>query len=288
MESMTGYADVEGVTNQFTFAITAKSLNSKYIEVYVNMPKVISSEELELTEITKKYINRGKVELNVDIIEWKKSREIDIDTDLLTKYSNQLSKVEKRIDDKKSFSLDTLLSFDGVIKRERTVVSDQSKKNLAKACHKVLKSLVQMRKKEGESVKKDLLLSVSSIKKNVEKIKKLSKDVSEQQFKKLKERIEKITKEKVDDLRLYTEIGILADKQDINEEISRLTDHFKKFNSVIKEKGQTGKKLDFLAQELFREINTIASKANNSQVAHLCVEVKNYIDKIREQSRNII
>ena len=89
-------------------------------------------------------------------------------------------------------------------------------------------------------------------------------------------------------MRLYTEIAILADKQDINEEIVRLKDHMKKFRQVMDEEGQVGKQLDFLAQEMFREINTISSKSNNSEISHLAVDIKNNIDKIREQCRNII
>lgn len=90
-----------------------------------------------------------------------------------------------------------------------------------------------------------------------------------------------------EDTRLYTEVAILADKQDINEEVQRLRDHIDKFKQLADSDGQTGKQLDFLAQEMFREINTISSKSASSEIAHLVVEIKNSIDKIREQCRNI-
>ena len=104
----------------------------------------------------------------------------------------------------------------------------------------------------------------------------------------MKKKITALVGAKVDDVRLYTEISILADKLDINEEIVRLVDHIKKFKEVIKNKEQVGRKLDFLAQEMFREINTISSKSNSSEISHIVVDLKNYIDRIREQCRNIV
>ena len=104
----------------------------------------------------------------------------------------------------------------------------------------------------------------------------------------LKKRIEALAGAKVDDVRLYTEIAILSDKLDINEEIIRFKDHIQKFNALMKSGDQIGKKLDFIAQEMFREVNTIGSKSNNSEIAHLVVDIKNHIEMIREHCRNVV
>lgn len=288
MESMTGYAAIESRTNQFSFSISVKTLNSRYLEIITNIPRVLKSEEIEITNVAKKYINRGKFEINIEINDWEKSREVEVNTDLLKKYLKQMETVEKLANGDKQFSLDTMLSFDGVLQREKTVISEASKNIILNECDKVLKKLIKMRKKEGDSVKKDMLKSLSGINKSVTEIKKLSKEVSIQKYKQLKERLESIMQEKIDDVRLYSEIAIMADKLDINEEISRLTDHMKKFKKLVTEKGQIGKKIDFIAQEMFREINTITSKSNSSKISHISVDVKNFIDKIREQSRNVV
>jgi len=145
-----------------------------------------------------------------------------------------------------------------------------------------------MRKREGRSIKSDIQKSLKSISSSVVDIRAQSKNTAEVLYEKLKANIQKLTDGPVDDVRLYTEIAILADKLDVNEELIRLDDHLSKFKQTMNEKGQIGKKLDFIAQEMFREINTIASKANNARISHLVVEVKNNIDKIREHCRNIV
>ena len=104
----------------------------------------------------------------------------------------------------------------------------------------------------------------------------------------MKSRLKSITDGSIDNSRLYTEIALIADKLDINEEIVRMNDHLEKLKVVMKEQEQMGRKLDFLSQELFREINTIAAKSNNSEIAHMVVDIKNHIDKIREHCRNIV
>ena len=110
----------------------------------------------------------------------------------------------------------------------------------------------------------------------------------EEKKKNLRSRLEGISEGLLNNSRIYGEIALLADKLDINEELVRLNDHIEKFKSILKLHDQLGRKIDFLAQELFREINTIASKSNNSEISHLSVDIKNYIDKIREHCRNVV
>jgi uncharacterized protein (TIGR00255 family) len=145
-----------------------------------------------------------------------------------------------------------------------------------------------MRKKEGTALRKDIASLLSLIGSDVNRIRLLSKKAVEEKKKLLVNRLGEITGGSIDNNRLYSEISILAEKLDINEELVRLDDHLKKFKIIIKDKGQIGRKLDFLCQELFREINTIASKSSNSAISQHVVEVKNNIEKIREQCRNVV
>lgn len=287
MESMTGYANVENKTEQFSFSVEIKSLNSKYLEIYADLPRILQKEENDIKTILKDRISRGKVVLSIEIFDWAKERSVYFDTELLKSYYNQLKEIENSLGLLNFFSGDLLFSLDNVVKRERAVISDKSREIIYRAIGNAIDVALKMRRNEGNAVKKDIQKILSDISDTANKIKALAKDISTNQFNKLKRNIESISGSEVSDVRLLTEVAILADKLDINEEIIRLKDHLKKTRSTINDKGQVGKRLDFLAQEMFREINTISSKANSSAISHLTVELKNNIDKIREHSRNI-
>lgn len=288
MESMTGYAFVEKTTQQFSFSIEIKSLNSKYLETYINLPRVLRNEENEFESILKKRFGRGKLELNIEIYDWVDTRPVSVNKDLLKKYYTEVKKATNELKIENSFSIDALISLEGVIQRNRSVITEKTRSDVLKAFEMTIEKNILMRKNEGKATKRDIENSIRAIALRLSKIEKLSKDLAKLLYEKLKSRIESLMESKVEDTRLYSEIAILADKQDINEEIIRLKDHMKKFKEVMLENEQVGKRLDFLAQELFREINTIASKSNSSEISHLVVDIKNYIDKIREQCRNIL
>jgi uncharacterized protein (TIGR00255 family) len=288
MESMTGYGYVEGTTDQFSFSISIKSLNSRYLEAYTNLPKILKDESVEIESLLKERFSRGKLELTIDFFEWIDSRKININKELLKKYYHEFRKVETELGMNESLSIELLLTMDGVIQRERTQLSERSRKDIFNALDAVIKKTIQMRLKDGNSTKADLKNSISMISKDLKEIELLTKNSTSSMYDKLKQNIEAIAESKISDDRIYSEIAILADKLDINEEKIRLSDHIKKFKQMMNESGQIGKQLDFLAQEMFREINTISSKSNSSKISHIVVGMKNHIDKIREHCRNIV
>ncbi len=285
---MTGYAFVENSTEQFSYTVELKTLNSRYLEIYTNVPRVMRNEENEINSILKESFSRGKLEINIDIFDWVDTRPVSLNTDLIRKYYKELEKVHDSLIIKEPLKFESVLTLEGLINRDRTVLSDKSMKDIYKTIEAVIRKTIEMRKKEGSSIKKDLTTCLGEISDSVTKVKDLAKDVSSDKMDQLRKRLESLTGSKMDDVRMYTEIAILSDKLDINEEIVRLNDHQKKFKAILKEKDSVGKKLDFIAQEMFREINTIASKANSSEVSHIVVDVKNNIEKIREQCRNIV
>jgi uncharacterized protein (TIGR00255 family) len=288
MESMTGYGYIEKTTHQFSFSIEIKSLNSKFLEIYVNLPNLIRKDENNITQILKNKFNRGKIVLTIEIFDWIEKRSVSINKNLLKKYYTELKTIEKELKVENKFSSDILFSFDNVINSSKTLISKQSHNMIYNTLDNIIDRTIKMRIKEGSVIKKDMLNSLFEISKNLFQIKEQSKDVSKTLYGKLKKNIEAISDTTVNDVRLYTEIAILADKIDINEEIVRLNDHINKFKICMNDNGQIGKQLDFLAQEMFRETNTIASKANSSSISYMVVNMKNHIDKIREHSRNII
>ncbi len=287
MESMTGYAVVEKSTEQFSFSVEIKSVNSKYIETYINLPRMMKDHEYEIELMLKKRYSRGKIELSIDIHDWLESRPFMINRELLRKYYREVGALVRELGASERFSIDALLPLEGVVQKERSTLSEKSRADIFAGIEQAMDRHIRMRLREGAATGKDLLKSLASIARALSKIEKLSRGVSRAMYEKLRAALEQIMKERPEDTRLYTEAAILADRQDINEEIQRLRDHIEKFKHLASADGQTGKHLDFLAQEMFREINTISSKSASSQIAHLVVEIKNSIDKIREQCRNI-
>ena len=287
MESMTGYAYTESSTEQFSFSIEVKSLNSRYFESYVNLPRILRSEESEITSVLKEYIQRGKLELNIDIFDWNDIRPVSINAELIKKYYRELQKVHDSLIIREPLRFESILSLDGLTSKEKSILSEKSRADIYKNLELTIKKAIEMRKKEGNAIKKDLTTCMNSITDSAALVKNLTRTVTQDKKDQLQKRIESLLNGRLEDSRLYTEIAILADKLDINEEIIRLGDHLKKFKTVMKEKDQTGKKLDFIAQEMFREVNTIASKSNSSEISHLVVDMKNQIEKIREHCRNI-
>ncbi|MGL4368520.1 MAG: YicC/YloC family endoribonuclease [Spirochaetota bacterium] len=288
MESMTGYAHVEGSTAQFSYSVEIKSLNNKYLETYINLPRSLVQEEQFFGELLKKYFSRGKLEFSIDIYDWAENRSVSVNTALLKKYYDELCSFRKKEGAEESFSLDSLLSLDGVVQKGRSSIAPVSLSVIKKSAEAAIKKSVEMRKEEGAALLKDLLFCVQVIADSLDHVKKKSVFSPKEKCERLKERIGKLSASVPDENRLYAEIALLADRIDINEEITRLDDHIKKFRATAKEKGQIGKKLDFIAQEMFREANTISSKTASSEVSHLCVEIKNNIEKIREQCRNVV
>jgi len=288
MESMTGYAFFEKNLDEFSFSMEIKSLNAKYLEVYVNLPKILKNEENNYIQIIKKYFKRGKIELSIDIFDWNSAKPVSLNLELMKKYYNELKALHRSLKIKEPLKFESLLMLEGITQRERTILSSKSKKEIVKTLAVVIDKVIDMREKEGGAIKKDIILSLSIIEKNAVKIKSLSKKSNEDKKEFLKSKLKNLTDGNIDNNRLYGEIAFLADKLDINEELVRLNDHLNKFKLMFKEKDQQGRKFDFLAQELFREVNTMASKSNNSEIAHIVVDMKNHIDKIREHCRNIV
>jgi len=288
MESMTGYAYLEKSISKFSFSVEIKSLNSKYSEVYINLPRTLRIEEMKINSLLKKSFERGKIELFIEIFDWQEAKPTSLNEELMKKYFKEIKKISADLGIKTECKLDSLLALDGIINRERAVIDKTSLKEIYLCIDKAIKKTLEMRVKETDSIKKDILNSIKLISDNANLIKKMSAKAVQIKQENLKKRINILAGCNVESERLYAEIAILADKLDINEELVRLNDHIDKFKNTVKKKGQIGKILDFLSQEMFREINTVSSKSNSSEIAHASVEIKNHIDKIREHCRNIV
>lgn len=288
MQSMTGYSFVEDKCEQFSYSMEIRTLNNKYNELYVNLPRFLRPEEMELQNRVKESFSRGKIELTIDVFDWTVNREMTINHGVAEACYREIKLLERNLGDGVKFSPDILFQFDGVLNKSRSILSVKSRKKLHDTLQTAIKKCNLMRNKEGLALKKDIADALKAIKLSVKKIQNLSKFDSRKHYDKLKERIASLADTSVDEKRLFSEVAFYADKIDINEELCRLSDHLEKFDKLMESKDAVGKKIDFLAQELFREINTMGSKTASSEVSHIVVEMKNHVDRIREQARNLV
>lgn len=289
--SMTGFGRGEATGEGIVATVEMRSVNNRFLEVSTKMPKEFSSRENDVREILRKTLSRGKVSVSVNF-----SRAIGeeatftVDDELVVRYKDALNQIRKAAKIKEAANLTHLLAFKDELIR-RGVDADQEEagwKVIEEAVKKAAQNLLDMRNGEGRELAKDMRKRVSSIDGMLGQIEKFTKEQVPEERKRLRERIARLFEnDEIDEQRLEMEIVILADKLDVTEECVRYRSHSKFFVEVINDREPAGRRLNFLLQEMHREINTIGSKSNDSRIAHLVVKAKEELEKIREQVQNI-
>ncbi len=287
--SMTGYGNAEFEKNGITYSSEIRSLNSKFLEISIKLPRAHVQRENEVRELIKKYISRGKILLFANLEKTSGSKlPIDIDEESL-KYIQQLfKKIKKITKSKEKIRLEHFLHFSEIFQHQDEELSEEEFENLLECIDRSIQKLMDMKIQEGKELEQDISLRIDFIEKNVLKIEEIWSTRAKEEFIKLKEKAQKLLEGKeVDANRIELELALLLDKMDITEECVRLKSHIKFFRESINQKEPSGRKLGFLLQELLREANTIASKSNNAEISQLIVLIKEEIEKIREQVQNI-
>ena len=284
LHSMTGYGSASFKIDELELEIEIKTLNSKYFDSKIILPSSISVYELELNKLLKDNLIRGKVDLRIKFNETA-SESVKFNTEVINKYINELKEV---LDFDESQLLKNVLSLPNSIKKEENIIEDNLKTRIFECVNKVIDQVIKFREIEGSNTKTDLidnLAKLDSFKVNIESF---SKDHRRQVDEDLKSKIDNLNVE-LDYGRLEQELFYYLEKIDINEEIVRLNSHLKFFADVLNNNEvEKGKKLGFICQEIGREINTIGSKANNSSIQSNVVEMKTLLEKLKEQSLNIL
>ncbi len=286
---MTGYGNAEFEKNGITYSSEIRSLNSKFLEISIKLPRAHVQRENEVRELIKKYISRGKILLFANLEKTSGSKlPIDIDEESL-KYIQQLfKKIKKITKSKEKIRLEHFLHFSEIFQHQDEELSEEEFENLLECIDRSIQKLMDMKIQEGKELEQDISLRIDFIEKNVLKIEEIWSTRAKEEFIKLKEKAQKLLEGKeVDANRIELELALLLDKMDITEECVRLKSHIKFFRESINQKEPSGRKLGFLLQELLREANTIASKSNNAEISQLIVLIKEEIEKIREQVQNI-
>ena len=288
MNSMTGYSFNEVVTENYTVSVEFKSVNSRFLDLSINLPSFLGRIENKFKEIITSKIQRGKLDVFIRIKEENAPVTISVDEKMAKSYFEAISKVAKSIgQDDKEIPLSLIVNQEGVLSSQKEIDVEKYYQMISPVFVKSLEEFIIDRNREGENLKKDLLFQL-------EKIEKASAVFTEWQpkmenaFKEnILKKFQELLGDKVDEQRVMTEVASLMVKYTINEEIVRLKSHIKAIHKEITENPTPGKRLDFICQEMNREINTIGSKNQFIEIAEQVINAKDALENIREQSKNI-
>ncbi len=288
---MTGFGRGEATENGYSAIVEIKSLNSRYLDITTRLPQRLQDKELELKEILQKNINRGKLNINIHVLEVDNGEpHIAVDEVKVKAYARILKQVQQAAGIDEPLNIRNITSFGDIfITKEEDENTLGLKWSIAqKATFAAIENLIAMRTREGNQLKKDLIERLESIEQNLNDVEIVSNGRVEEIRAKLRERITQLLEdENFDKDRLELEVAVIADKMDITEEIVRMRAHIKFFIEAIEQPEPAGRRLNFLTQEMNRELNTIGSKANDSEIAHHIVRSKETLEQIREQVQNV-
>lgn len=287
--SMTGFGKSEVTIGPLHVNIEIRSLNSKFLDLSLKIPSVFKEIDSSVRSIIKNELKRGKVEIAIHYEKISSSSKITINKEQLINYYKQLKDISTELNNEndKDF-MGYALKLPEVIQHQKETVDKKSNEILINAIKKACKDLNIFREKEGESLQKELLNYVHSILDNLKKINPFEKERLPKVKEKLLRSIEELNlKSQIDEKRLEQELIYYSERLDLTEEKVRLNEHCKHFMETVTEMN-SGKKLGFITQEMGREINTLGSKAHHLSIQKIVVEMKDDLEKIKEQVLNIL
>jgi len=288
LQSMTGFGKANKENEKLTVSVELKSLNSKGFDLSIRLPFFFKEKEMELRNDLQKVLERGKIEININA-EYKFIQSgIRINTDLAKEYHQQLQLLSSELNEKQVNLFAEVLKMPDIIKTDKKELNEDDWKLVKETLFDAVLSMQKFRKDEGKSIANDFNTQINSILTKLEAVK--SHDF--ERINAIKNRIKNnlhdvVSKNAIDENRFEQELIFYIEKIDINEEKVRLATHCNYFLSTMKEPA-CGRKLNFIAQEIGREINTIGSKANDAKIQRLVVEMKDELEKIKEQTNNVL
>jgi uncharacterized protein (TIGR00255 family) len=288
IRSMTGFGKATAEINATTVQVEIRSLNSKGADINLRIPQSLRNYELELRNELGKALERGKIDLSIYIESKALETPVEINMDLAKAYFGQLKKLAGELNEPLENGIAQVLKFPDVLKSERKETDENEWKQIKACVSEAVAQLNKFRDVEGLSLQKDFEERLSKIESCLEEVKTLD----QARLTGIKERIrnnldEAVGKSKIDENRFEQELIYYIEKLDINEEKVRLKTHLDYFRETAKE-AAPGRKLNFISQEIGREINTIGSKANDAQIQKLVVAMKDELEKIKEQANNVL
>ena len=290
MKSMTGFGSSSLELEDCSIDIEIKSVNNRYLDFNFSMPSYLNFMLEDMKSLIKNKLKRGRVEVYIKIKKYQLSVDsVDINYELAQKIKEKLDSLNQKLDMRSDISVRDLVKYDDVMTfTYKDLDNEFLNDNILKVLDEAVNKIYSMRSIEGDNLREDLSTNLSKIEDQISKISSLTensvKEYRENLFNKISELLDE---EKIDKDRMYLEVALMADKADINEELKRFDSHIVQFKSAMDMKDCIGRKLDFIIQEMNREINTISSKSNDESISVCVIEVKSLIEKLREQVQNI-
>jgi len=291
---MTGYGRGECLLHERKFTVEIKSVNHRYNELTIKQPRTLNAYEDSMRKLIGKEVFRGKTDVYISMETYSKDDVcLNVNIPLADAYIEQIKAICARYDlYPKELQADTLLRYPDIFTVEKDLDNEQAQneiwEGLKTAVASALCGFIQMRTVEGTALNNDILEKKSYIQTLTEQVKARAPFVAAEYGEKLKLRLsEALNSPSIDEARLLTEITLFAAKACIDEELTRLESHISQLGTILSGAGPVGRKLDFLVQELNREVNTIASKSNDLEISKIVVELRSEVEKIREQVQNI-
>lgn len=290
MDSMTGYGRGEAVNGVLKFVVELSAVNRKQTEIVVNLPRKLIQLEAQVRKAVAGRISRGRISAQISVESTQVSHGVlEADEQLAGQYRDALEGLSRALGQPFDLTATDLIRAPGVFSvLEVELEMESAWPVLEEALGRALDDLASMQEREGEHLREDLRERLRSVEKHIGFVKELSSQVVKNYRLNMERRLrESGLQIPLDDERLVREIGIFAERCDITEEITRLESHLKQFSRYLESDEPVGRAMDFLSQELFRELNTIGSKANNASIAQHVVDSKTELEKIREQVQNV-
>jgi uncharacterized protein (TIGR00255 family) len=289
MHSMTGHGRGQALSQGTKITAEIQSVNKRQTEILVNLPSALAPMESEVRAKIDRSLHRGRVLVAVSASGVAGRNHPVVDTELAHTYLARFKQLQKDLALPGEITIETILRSPGVISTSEQGVVDPSIRSAVDAAIDIaLERLLQMRAKEGANLKKDLLSRIRSIHQSVAKVRKLQPRVAKRYRALLLERVQKIGVEiDVDDARLAKEVAFFAERSDFSEELNRLESHLDLFIATANKKEAIGRTLEFISQEIGRELNTLSAKANDAEISQIVVHCKAELEKVREQVQNV-
>lgn len=290
-KSMTGFGIGEYKNDSYNVSVECKAINHKYLDINPRLPRKISFLEDKLRLLVKDYLSRGRIDLFIKFETVKSSGvKLQYDDELASQYYDILRRIKRDFDIEDDIKVTDIAKFPDIITASESEEDEELLWDmLSEATEISLKKLCEMRTLEGEKLEEDILNRTVILEKAILDIEKYSDSVVKEYKDKLNGKISEILEDPsvLDESRLAQEVAIYADKSNITEEIVRFKSHINQLRNTVKKDDTIGRKMDFLIQEMNREVNTIGSKSSNIYITNLVIDVKAELEKIREQIQNI-
>jgi uncharacterized protein (TIGR00255 family) len=290
IRSMTGYGRREAVWGEGSLVAELRSVNHRFFEVVMRLPKMLSASEDELKKLIQRRCARGRIEATVSLSGGREGeRTLSLDRSLARQYHRVLRDLRRDLRLKGEVDLALLAGFREIVSvSERPVEDRRLRRLVARLVAGALSDLEAMRRREGATLARDTRDRLRAIREDLARIRARAPLVTREYFDRMKARVEKLLPPSTTDLtRLHQELALYADRCDFTEELTRLGSHLAQCDAALKSREPVGRRLDFLLQEMGREVNTLGSKANDADISTQVVRIKSELEKIREQVQNI-